>query len=576
LTITVTQQEDPESIKEGKLVLVDLAGSEMVKKSLATGVQLEEAKNINKSLSALASVIFALTEEKTIYSGTNKIEKKKRVHIPYRDSKLTRMLQDSLGGNAKTGLILCISAARFNAQETLSTLRFGTRAKRIKNTPKINEQKSIAQLQALLAKAEAAIDLQASYITALEKKVAQSKSPQKQLVSNNNITYNQEDQQEAPENNNQEEEDTDDFATLRTQLAALNEELEDERNESQRQSTEVKRLTRLLEEKDQQLIKATDLLEEARTALNQSVKETNQAISERDQALTLAESRSFDLEERDLEIQQLKNILKTKEEQEQEQQKMFISTSSSTINNKEQDDQIHEDFFDHDPANNRIPSSTNDQDTTPQNYLSYLKTWKSKQEEHEQQRNRLITDLEKCQQRLRIYEEKDNHLSTSTTEEQQLATRHARSLQQRMQQLVAIHRQLLRKYAALEINLAQANKKIQLRDERIHRLEESRSRLSQLDKYKSEISSLDVKLNNLIKLHKESFSSPSLPGGTNLRGATGGLSSLALRTLRGGASNYSSDIKEEAPISTPQSSASSLSEQKQKLQQQSFFSRLRG
>ncbi len=84
-TITVLQRDITTNAKKtGKLTLIDLAGSEMVKKTLATGQQLDEAKTINKSLSALGLVINALTDDKI-------------AHIPYRDSKLTRVLQDSLG-----------------------------------------------------------------------------------------------------------------------------------------------------------------------------------------------------------------------------------------------------------------------------------------------------------------------------------------------------------------------------------------------------------------------------------------------------------------------------------------------
>ena len=112
-TITVSQRDVISSkVTTGKLVLVDLAGSEMVRKSNAVGQQLEEAKKINKSLSALGQVINALTDEK-------------HTHVPYRDSKLTRVLQDSLGGNAKTTLIIAVSGHSYNAMETVSTLRFG-------------------------------------------------------------------------------------------------------------------------------------------------------------------------------------------------------------------------------------------------------------------------------------------------------------------------------------------------------------------------------------------------------------------------------------------------------------------
>ena len=100
LIVTISQRNtELQSTKQGKLFLVDLAGSEMVCKTGAEGQQLEEAKMINKSLTALGKVIKSLTE----MSGKGKS------HIPYRDSKLTRMLQESLGGNARTVLIICVS-----------------------------------------------------------------------------------------------------------------------------------------------------------------------------------------------------------------------------------------------------------------------------------------------------------------------------------------------------------------------------------------------------------------------------------------------------------------------------------
>ena len=113
--------------KIGKLNLVDLAGSERTRITGATGKQLQESIKINKSLSALGNVINALTDTK------------ERKHIPYRDSKLTRLLEDSLGGNCKTTMIATISPAQCSFNESLSTLNFARRAKNIKNRPVINE-----------------------------------------------------------------------------------------------------------------------------------------------------------------------------------------------------------------------------------------------------------------------------------------------------------------------------------------------------------------------------------------------------------------------------------------------------
>ncbi|XP_069775164.1 kinesin-like protein KIF17 isoform X2 [Narcine bancroftii] len=135
-------------IRVGKLNLVDLAGSERQAKTGATGDRLKEATKINLSLSALGNVISSLVD------GRSK-------HIPYRDSKLTRMLQDSLGGNTKTLMVACLSPADNNYDESLSTLRYANRAKNIRNKPRINEdpkdallreyQEEIKELKALLA-----------------------------------------------------------------------------------------------------------------------------------------------------------------------------------------------------------------------------------------------------------------------------------------------------------------------------------------------------------------------------------------------------------------------------------------
>ena len=127
MTKEIFNGETHTQIKVGKLNLVDLAGSERIRITGATGQQLEESKKINKSLSCLGNVINALTDQKG------------RIHIPYRDSKLTRLLEDSLGGNCKTTMIAMISPAHESFNESLSSLHFAQRAKRIKNRPIINE-----------------------------------------------------------------------------------------------------------------------------------------------------------------------------------------------------------------------------------------------------------------------------------------------------------------------------------------------------------------------------------------------------------------------------------------------------
>lgn len=145
--ITISQRNlETLSRKSGRLYLVDLAGSEKIQKTGAEGTRLDEAKNINKSLFTLGSVINALTDGKS-------------THVPYRDSQLTRILQEALGGNSKTALILNCSPAKYNEEETVSTLRFGIRAKRIKNKAVINAEKSAAELKMELAAALKEIEI---------------------------------------------------------------------------------------------------------------------------------------------------------------------------------------------------------------------------------------------------------------------------------------------------------------------------------------------------------------------------------------------------------------------------------
>ena len=131
---TASMKDGQQVIKAGKLNLVDLAGSERSSKTGATGETLKEGILINKSLMTLGNVITALCDGKS-------------KHIPYRDSNLTRLLQDSLGGNTKTVMIAALSPANYNFEETMSTLRYANRAKQIKNKPKVNEDPKDALLK---------------------------------------------------------------------------------------------------------------------------------------------------------------------------------------------------------------------------------------------------------------------------------------------------------------------------------------------------------------------------------------------------------------------------------------------
>lgn len=139
LTIEARSITDGKPLTVSKFHLVDLAGSERQKKTKAKGDRLKEGININMGLLSLGNVISALGEENR---GANS-------HIPYRDSKLTRLLQDSLGGNSHTLMIACVSPADSNLEETVSTLRYADRARKIKNKPIVNKDPRSEELSRL-------------------------------------------------------------------------------------------------------------------------------------------------------------------------------------------------------------------------------------------------------------------------------------------------------------------------------------------------------------------------------------------------------------------------------------------
>ncbi|KAH3765284.1 kinesin family member 3 [Pelomyxa schiedti] len=157
---TVKQRDRRDgTLSTGKLYLVDLAGSEKLGRSLVCGCTLKETQMINKSLAALGNVINSLTDGKS-------------AHIPYRDSKLTRLLQESLGGNSKTTLIINCSPSILNMEETLSTLRFGQRAKTIKNKAKLNIERSSVELKAALFKSESEVERLNQVVASLQEELS--------------------------------------------------------------------------------------------------------------------------------------------------------------------------------------------------------------------------------------------------------------------------------------------------------------------------------------------------------------------------------------------------------------------
>jgi kinesin family member 1 len=179
-TLTLTQKRhdtetNMDTEKVAKISLVDLAGSERATSTGATGARLKEGAEINRSLSTLGRVIAALADMSTAKA------KSKGMQVPYRDSVLTWLLKDSLGGNSLTAMIAAISPADINFEETLSTLRYADSAKRIKNHAVVNEdpnarmirelKEELAQLRSKLSTGGAVAEEQYSADTPLEKQM---------------------------------------------------------------------------------------------------------------------------------------------------------------------------------------------------------------------------------------------------------------------------------------------------------------------------------------------------------------------------------------------------------------------
>ena len=304
-TITISQRDvTTASTKSGKLVLVDLAGSEMVRKTNASGQQLEEAKTINKSLSALGQVIMALTDDKA-------------THIPYRDSKLTRILQDSLGGNSRTVLIVACSPSSYNAPETVSTMRFGMRAKSITNKVKVNQTRSVEELEDLLARAERAIDAQQAHIMTLSVQLQQAMEGGGGAVAGVAPSDGQSVARAETEANL--------IAQLQATISKLQAELEEEREESIRQGNEAEKLSTLLSEKDRLLGEAGELMQEAQRHYESQRDRADQLVREAAEASGEMEVLKSQLGEADSKFRfEIEELLVEMETVKQENQKLRL------------------------------------------------------------------------------------------------------------------------------------------------------------------------------------------------------------------------------------------------------------
>ncbi|XP_036721226.1 kinesin heavy chain isoform X1 [Balaenoptera musculus] len=230
------KQENMETEQKlsGKLYLVDLAGSEKVSKTGAEGAVLDEAKNINKSLSALGNVISALAE------GT-------KSYVPYRDSKMTRILQDSLGGNCRTTMFICCSPSNYNDAETKSTLMFGQRAKTVKNTASVNLELTAEQWKKKYEKEKEKTKAQKETIAKLETELSRWRSgedvPETERLAGEDAALGAELCEETPVNDN---------SSIVVRIAP---------EERQKYEEEIRRLYKQLDDKDDEINQQSQLIE---------------------------------------------------------------------------------------------------------------------------------------------------------------------------------------------------------------------------------------------------------------------------------------------------------------------------
>ncbi|KAF0720488.1 Aste57867_281 [Aphanomyces stellatus] len=522
--VTLYQRNlETNSTKVGKLYLVDLAGSEMVRKTGASGKQLEEAKTINKSLSALGMVINALTTANVSF-------------VPYRDSKLTRVLQEALGGNSRTSLIINVSPSIYNAPETLSTLRFGNRAKAIKNKAVVNAEKSAEEYKQLLAKAEKAISMQQNYIVVLETRLKQAAAPAEVSESVEQVPASP---PPAPVQSSTELAALAALQTLQERVVQLEEQLGEEKQESCRRGEEIRSLTGVLNE-------TQALVEEFKV---QELAWEHQRVQDQTSRLLQEELANMKLEmdKVTFENQEIKLHVSTLQ-QEKERWVTDMAAGKASSENDDDDDLAEETntmSLGHDMPPPPTPPTTRNSSVVDlvqdpghvtrlelelkaaQDELMNHQTQAQKEIQRFTEERRLLTSqIEELAQQLQTVQSNQQAILTTSgpTGMSARERQHMRSIQQKLEQLVAVHRQLLRKYASLEAEHNEARQKLGLRDERIKSLEANTRLMAsnmrlQSEKHLEELSALHVQLAELRKnmaldVVDEDKSAPTSSGST--------------------------------------------------------------
>lgn len=321
LTVGQNNNEDG-TLRSGKLHLVDLAGAEMAGRAHVTGKRLDEAKLINKSLTTLGIVVRTLAE------GEGK-------HIPYRDSKLTRLLQDALGGNSRTTMLITCSPDPECLEETANTFRFAAKAKEVRTLPKENKETTISELRILLAKTELELSLRTRQLESLEQsmfletsRIATQEEPEGEdkdtlLLENERLMDTIDDlQSQLAEEIAQRVQLQDDCRELHEQNLGNEHALMTLRATNVQLYSEELKLTEDLMDRDEQIA----ILTHARDTLAKEVAELRLANEHLEQK-NREQARIIDL--RDQENPRLAEIISQKEAQVQELQRKLEDTETS-------------------------------------------------------------------------------------------------------------------------------------------------------------------------------------------------------------------------------------------------------
>ena len=453
-SLTITQNNALDmSARVGRLYLVDLAGSERVTKTGAEGQRLKELKMINKSLNTLGQVINLLTDGKS-------------THIPYRDSKLTRILQDSLGGNSKTAIIITCSPALCNESETISTLRFGFRAKSIKNKPKVNRELTLAELKLKLAKIEEELRKKNTKIQKLELALSQN-----EVTLPNDVTILTERTDESDEFKNT---DTDDFFVEIEEARNKLTQLVDQNFKLKRTSADLKNSLEDLEASNSSQTALINVLEtkimKMESSIYNKVELTSKLTIEKD-VLT---SRLSEIHSKKLELERIFNEKQVESEDLKFQVKMHVGEEEIDSEPADLIDQLKNKLMNEQQKYKKNQSEMQNLQLRLGQALQDLT--RDKRSEERELLNREITARNEKIQRLEeeLEEIIENHRSVKKilAEDEGTLKERTEQLEKNLEELTALYKQLLARQSSVNIEKQLNIRKITRLNERIKSLED--------------------------------------------------------------------------------------------------------